>query len=187
MDCYSDFFSLLSLSQVNHAAASSSTPPEAGIAPSSLNNNRLESFSNGHRLGPTSSTFPPTAKKSSMSMATSYSHGGMGPVLVASQCVNDVEMMDGTCSSSNEAMATASLSTCRQVSGFKRRRGSSHHPQLALGDDADRMGSVNWAAMPAASTAEHDLLADADLQPEKQKVRHNLRVLCVLRLFSFCL
>ena len=80
--------------------------------------------------------------------------------------VDEVEMMDGS-SSPEATMAASSLSTCRQVSGFKRKRGSHHQPYL--GDDAEMLSS-NWAAMPATST-EHDPMTD--LQPDKQKVRHN--------------
>ena len=80
-----------------------------------------------------------------------------GPVVVASQRpVNDVNMVDRSRNGSAVPLVY------QQLRGLKRKRDVQ---QLALGDDAE-MESEGWAAMPNG----HNLLVDADLQPEKQKV-----------------
>lgn len=173
MDCHSDFFSLLSLSQVNNTATSSALapaaaslfsapPPAAGIAPS-LNQLGL-SYSNGHRLKNGGGV-------SDMSTAASaHSLGLGGPVLVASQCsVNDIDMTDGSMSTCEGANGLSSMA-CRQFSGIKRKRDNAAAQQLALvGDDAEVRGSAEWATtMPNGYS---HLQVDLDLQPEKQKVR----------------
>ena len=153
MDCHSDFFSLLSLSQLNNATtvaacASFTAPPAAGIAPSL---NQL-SYSNGHRL-----------KNGAIEMSAATHSLGLGPVLVANHCsVNeDVDMIvDGPVSMNGSANGHSM--SCRH--GIKRKRDCAQ--QLALGDDAEMRGGADWAAMPNG----HSPQVDVDLQPEKQKV-----------------
>ena len=167
MDCHSDFFSLLSLAQVNSnvytssvtpSAASFSAQPATGIAPPSLNQLGALSCSNGHRLIIRNG-----------GMASAHSLGG-GPVLVATQCsVNDIDMLDGSVSVGEGANGLS----CRQFSGIKRKRdnAAAHQLALAVGDDAEMSGSAEWAA--AVSNGHHCLQVDMDLQPEKQKVSIN--------------
>ena len=161
MDCHSDFFSLLSLAQVNNnatsVAPSFSAQPATGIAPS-LNQLGALPYSNGHRL-----------RNGGGEMASAHSLGLGGPILVATQCsMNDVDMADGSVSVSEGANGLS----CRQFSGIKRKRDTAAGQQLALGDDAEMRGSAEWAA--AVPNGHNHLQVDVDLQPEKQKVSRNV-------------
>ena len=171
MDCHSDFFSLLSLAQVNNnatsVAPSFSAQPATGIAPSLS----ALSYSNGHRL-----------RNGGGEMASAHSLGLNigGPILVATQCsVNDVDMADGSVSISEGGNGLS----CRQFSGIKRKRDNAAVQQLApvIGDDA---GSVEWAA--AMPNGHNHLQVDLDLQPEKQKVSRSTKTLYKLAWLLMC-
>ena len=161
MDCHSDFFSLLSLAQVNNSAAATSVasaasfsaqPAIGSIAPSSNQLGALSYNSNGHRL-----------RNGEVMASAPYSLGLLGgPILVPAQCSvnNDVDMADGGSMSLDEGLS------CRQFSGVKRKRGNAA-AALAVGDDAEMNGSAEWAA---ALSNGHNLQVDLDLQPDKQKV-----------------
>lgn len=177
MDCYSDFFSLLSLAQLNNSA--SLTTLQA--APSPLNphlvgvSHSASTVHTGHRLpNSPAQVSNSTPLLSEMSTAASRSHGTVhGPVLVASQC-SDVDMMMDTVSCPSAINAAPVLSTCRQFSGLKRKREG--HLCVGLGDNVDIGSGAEWAAVPPATATTNghrdDVLnvVDIDLQPDKQKV-----------------
>ena len=147
MDCHSDFFSLLSLSQLNTSSSLTlATATVTGVAPSLDGRGVYHTF--------------PGLLESTHSMAHAH---GPSPVLVASQySVNDVDMIDGSSASSGGSVLSGSRRKC---SGLKRKRDCQG---LAVGDDACVVGSTNcWAAMPMA-----DGLRDEDLQPDEQKVSY---------------
>ena len=180
MDCYSDFFSLLSLTQLNNnslssQAATAALSSRSSIVPTTSLNElsaAISLSSTGHRILTHSSAAIPLSEE--MSAATRAHCGAIGPVLVAtspqySAVAGDMDMMD-----SSESQASALSTACRQFSGLKRKRenGELHH-RLALGDDAEMTSggasAAGWAAVPVTQNG-HSVMVDVDLQPEREKV-----------------
>lgn len=151
MDCHSDFFSLLSLSQLNSssslnlATSCSACDTTTGVAPS-LDGRGVYHTVSGLLQSPHNN------------MAHAHS---LSPVLVASQhSVKDIDMIDGSSASNVGSVLSGS---CRKFSGLKRKRDGQG---LAVGDDVCVAGSTDyWAAMPMAND-----LRDEGLQPNEQKV-----------------
>ena len=151
MDSHSDFFSLLSLSQLNSssslnlATSCSAGGTATGVAPSL----------DGRGVYHTVSGLLHSAHNN-----MAHAHG-LSPVLVASQhSVKDIDMVDASSASSAGSVLSGS---CRKFSGLKRKRDGQG---LAVGDDVCVAGSTDyWAAMPMV-----DDLRDEGLQPDQQKV-----------------